>query len=101
MTQFIPYMIFLVSIINFYLLALDEKHFTNDDFVMHLLYFPYFGFCSILLINQIASECVQLRNEKSYHAYFTSIWNWNDNLYMILSVFLLFNNMYSLIPLRE
>ena len=93
MTQFIPYMMFLGSIINFYRVALDEKTFTNDSWMMHAFYFPYFGSCSVLLINQIANEIVQFRNEKSYRAYLTSFWNWNDNLYMLFSVFLLIVNM--------
>lgn len=101
MTQFLPYMMFLASTVNFYLVALDEKHFRNDSNATHWIYWPYLGFCSVLLINQIESERIQLRNEKSWLAYFTSIWNLNDQAYMLCGVFLFVVNAFDLIPMRE
>ena len=104
-TQFVPFMVYLFSIINFMCFALDDKNLIYDGVDNDLrfyngVYYPALGFCYMFVINQIMCEYTQIMNAESVKKHFSVYWNVNDLLYLILNLIVLTTNANSLMPIN-
>ena len=49
------------------------------------IYFPLIGAIIVFMINQIKQEYCQYKDSNSSWEYFTDIYNFNDNIYLLLN----------------
>ena len=84
-----------------FLVSALKEHGDHDIEMATAMYCPLFGFCAMFIANQALCEIVQWKNCETNSEYFFDYWNINDLVYLILNTFVLFCNVFNLIPLFE
>ena len=97
-TQFVPFLFYLGSMINWMVYALDDDS-QNRPLLYHFVYFPLLGFCFMFIINQIICEYVQIREASSIREHFSNYWNMNDLCYLVLNITVMSCNMFDSVSL--
>ena len=104
-TQFIPFCIYLASILFWFMFSLrdDEDNsmdvqwssWPNKQSPAYLcIYFPMIGFITVFMSNQVWIEVRQLVKSSGWvlTKHFDNFWNYNDLVYLLLNTFLMIAN---------